>query len=146
MTPTAAAIAAAAAPPVLKIKVTLATDPGPAYGLAVAPAGWWWVGKWAVAPAGNSQGVPAGSYFSQADLNSDGTVTLHTPDAGWETTDLGKNLLAQLAAAPGPPVIVPPPPAPPVAAAPWTFPGRTLAQAQAAGDLWGVSVDPATRS
>lgn len=73
----------------MSIKVTLATDPGPAYGLAVAPQGWWWFGGNCVAPEGNTQGVPPGSYFSQADLNRDGTVTLHDPPDGWQANAAG---------------------------------------------------------
>lgn len=72
----------------LTIKVTLATDPGPAYGLATAPPGWWWVRGFCVAPVGNAQGVPGGSYFSQADLNPDSTVTLHPPAAGWQPNSI----------------------------------------------------------
>lgn len=78
----------------MTIKVTLATDPGPAFGLAVAPLGWWWSDGDCIAPVGNAEGVTPGAYFTQADLNADGTVTLREPPTGWQDTESGQAFLS----------------------------------------------------
>lgn len=113
------------------LKVSLDSKGNP-----VTPAGWFDMGKWAVSPQGQ--------YFSDDDLNADGTVTLHDPQANWQNSDTGRTILAAVNAAPAPPITVAPGPAAPAAQGNFV-PGRTLAQAIAAGDVWGFTVDPATK-
>ena len=120
----------------MTLKVQTNPNPGPSFGQPLAPAGWLEIGKWAVNPAD-------GTYFSSADLNPDGTVNLHEPVSNWASTPTGQTLTAAINQAPAPPVSIVP--APTASAAGLFVAGRTLAQAIAAGDIWGFTVDPSTR-
>ena len=131
-----------------------------AAGQPVVPDQWICGGGLGTTDTRNAVDPGSGAYIKLSEIQPNGDIVLHDPPAGWRDTPMGRaiNFVAQSSWTPynladlwklfqivggvPVPIQVPTPQNPPNTSS--VVPGRTMAQAQAMGDVWGFTHDPAT--